>query len=543
MSEPLPQAPQQTDPRIDLVSAGLLSSFSAALLEGRDRDLIAPLGWAEPGGVPPAPPAVDRRAIAAALAATNTAYGHPAAARLAERLADPHTRVVVTGQQPGLLGGPLLTLVKAVAAVAWAEALEAAGQPAVAIFWMATEDHDFAETARMAVPATGGARTLDLGEDPEPLVPLGARSVGPGVEGVLAELETLSEQPGWREAWRTAARWWRPAARFGEAFPRLLIAWLGDRSPLFLDAQLPQLKAAQRPILARFVERWREVDRAYALATERVASRGYSPQVSFQAGSLPLFLLVEGRRRRLEGHEDGRFTLRGVDRPPLETADLLGAIADNPLLVSPGVLARPVVQDAVLGTSVFVLGPGELAYMAQVAAAYPVVEVAPSTLALRPSAAVVEGKQLSWLAGLPVGLGEILGDRAALERRLAAGRGGDLAEGARERIVAELDALRERTLAIDPGLDGPWQKTREQIDRALTTFGEKLTAAAARRDELSHRRIEQLRETLLPGGRLQERAIATAWFVARHGERFVPALLRDLGLDPRYLHLIRPGAE
>ncbi|HEX4952612.1 MAG TPA: bacillithiol biosynthesis cysteine-adding enzyme BshC [Thermoanaerobaculia bacterium] len=532
-----------TQTAIDLVSAGLLAGLPAALLEGRDRDLLAPLGWAEPGSLPPAPPAVDRREIAAALAATNTAYGHPAAARLAERLADPRTRVVVTGQQPGLLGGPLFTLVKARAAVAWAEALEAAGQPAVAVFWMATEDHDFTETARLAVPAPGGPRTLDLGEDPEPLVPLGARSVGAGVEAVLAELEALSEQPGWREAWGAAARWWRPAARFGEAFPRLLVAWLGERSPLFLDAQLPQLKAAERPILARFVERWREVDRAYAEATERVASRGYSPQVSFQSGALPLFLLAGGKRRRLEGREDGTFALRGAEREPLEPEELLAAIADNPLLVSPGVLARPVVQDAVLGTSVFVLGPGELSYMAQVAAAYPVVEVAPSLLALRPSAAVVEPKQLSWLAGLPLPLAQILGDRGALERRLAEGQGGNLAEGARARIASELDALREGALAIDAGLEGPWQKTREQVERALTVFGEKLTAAAARRDELSHRRIEQLREALLPGGRLQERAIAGAWFVARYGERFVPALERDLGLDPRILHLIRPMTE
>ena len=100
--------------QIDLVAHGLVKGMPAAWLAGKETDLLAPLRLLAPGTLPEmAPPNVDRRAIAAGLARANQAYGHPRAAELAAKLADPATAVVVGGQQTGLFGGPLLALVNA----------------------------------------------------------------------------------------------------------------------------------------------------------------------------------------------------------------------------------------------------------------------------------------------------------------------------------------------------------------------------------------------------------------------------------------------
>ncbi|HUM02167.1 MAG TPA: bacillithiol biosynthesis BshC, partial [Thermoanaerobaculia bacterium] len=48
---------------------------------------------------------------------------------------------IFTGQQVGLFGGPLLTLVKALAAVKLAAEV-VAGPPLAPVFWCASEDHD-----------------------------------------------------------------------------------------------------------------------------------------------------------------------------------------------------------------------------------------------------------------------------------------------------------------------------------------------------------------------------------------------------------------
>src|ERR1051325_11738603 len=62
-----------------------------------------------------------------------------------ERLAQPHTVAVVTGQQVGLFSGPAYTIYKVLHAVRLAAWLSENGLPAVPVFWLATEDHDFAE--------------------------------------------------------------------------------------------------------------------------------------------------------------------------------------------------------------------------------------------------------------------------------------------------------------------------------------------------------------------------------------------------------------
>ncbi|HEV2843566.1 MAG TPA: bacillithiol biosynthesis BshC, partial [Thermoanaerobaculia bacterium] len=98
--------------RVDLAASGLLAPLPAAWLGGRDLDLLEPLRFLTPGKLPLGfpPPAADRRELAEALAMSNQAYGNENADRLARKLADPATRVVVTGQQPGIFGGPLYCL-------------------------------------------------------------------------------------------------------------------------------------------------------------------------------------------------------------------------------------------------------------------------------------------------------------------------------------------------------------------------------------------------------------------------------------------------
>jgi bacillithiol biosynthesis cysteine-adding enzyme BshC len=516
------------------------SGLAAALLAGRDRDLLEPLRFLAPGALPSGPaPRVDRGGIAAGLAVANAAYGHPRAAELAAKLADPATAVVATGQQVGLLGGPLLALVKAAAAVRYAEALEAAGRPAVAIFWMATEDHDFAEVASASFPGPEGVAELALGADPAPLTPVGMRAIGAGVEPIFARLAELypSERFAlWRE--RLAA-WWRPDARFGEAFARQLVATLGARAPLALDALLPELKSAERPHLARLVERRFELDRDFAAREAEIARRAHAHQVAPQPGVSPLFLLRGPERRRIEWRGAAEFTLRGLAgaRP---VAELLATIDGNPAVVSPGALARPAIQDAVLGTTLQVMGPGEIGYLAQAAAVYPVLGIEAPSTALRPQALVLDARSAEHLAELGVGLQELLADPAAALRRLGERSGGGFVEPAAAAIAATLAELEAPALALDPSLAKPFEKTRETISRALEAFAGKVSGSAARRDEQTARRFAAVRDLVAPGGASQERTLSSAYFPGRYGDGFGAALLDQLDLDPSRLSVVDP---
>src|SRR2546426_5713503 len=63
-----------------------------------------------------------------------------------DRLAAGEVLAVTTGQQPGLFTGPLYTIYKGLSAVALARRLERDWKiPIVPVFWVAGDDHDFAE--------------------------------------------------------------------------------------------------------------------------------------------------------------------------------------------------------------------------------------------------------------------------------------------------------------------------------------------------------------------------------------------------------------
>lgn len=529
--------------QVDLAANGLLARLPAALLAGNDLDLLAPLRLMTPAEITERPHITAfpgaRRELAEALAVSNRGYGHPDADRLARKLADPATRVVVTGQQPGLFGGPLYAFAKMVAAARWAAELEAQGEPAVAVFWVATEDHDFAEAASTVVLTPEGPRRFDLGEDPEPLAPLGMRTLGPAIEGVLRGVAEAVPGELYADWLQTLSRWYRPDARFGEAFSRLLAHMLGSRCPLLLDAMHPALKAAQRPWLRRLVEKRDAIEEALAAQDAEVERRGYDLQIAPQRGLSPLFLLRHGERRRIEWRGADRFTLRGRNEEGT-VEELLRTIDENPGVVSPGVLARPAVQDAVLGTALQVMGPAEVSYLTQAAPVYRLLEIEAPWVALRPQTLVLEAKDAQKLAETGLTLADLLGDRQRLEKRLAESAGGDFVGAVRQRVEAALGELREPALAVDANLERPYDKTREQILRSLDVFAEKATAAAARRNEVGSRRAEQLRNTALPLGKLQERVVSTGHFPGKYGDAFAASFWEQIDLDPRYLQVVSP---
>ncbi|MGE5233135.1 MAG: bacillithiol biosynthesis cysteine-adding enzyme BshC [Acidobacteriota bacterium] len=528
--------------RIALERAGRVAPLPAAFRAGRDLDLLAPLRFVD--GTEASPelpcPKVDRAALAAALADANAAYGHPAAAALARRLADPSTRVIVTGQQPGLFGGPLYSLVKAIGAQLWAEKLSAAGRPAVAVFWVATEDHDWAEMSHAVLTMPDGARSFDLGPDPAPLLPAGMRTFGEPLRAVHAALAAAYPEGPAAAALGRLAAWYRPDARFGEAFCRLLAGLLGERCPLLLDSMLPALKTAERPWLERLVDERQAVDAAIGAAEAALAQRGFTPQVTPQPGASPLFLLRGGARRRIVWDGADHFTLRGLDER-FPVAELRQTIAENPGVVSPGVLARPAVQDAILGSALFLVGPGELSYLPQAAATHRALGIAAPGVALRPQALLLEAGERRQLEALGEDGPAFLAPDADVERLLARRSGESFVAAAAPGILAAVDALRAPAMDVDSTLERPFAKTREQIERALEAFATKLDAARARRDSTARGRVERLRAAALPRGGVQERVLAVADLPLRFGWDAAQRLLEELTTEPA-LHVVTLGA-
>src|SRR5262245_17360255 len=194
-----------------------------------------------------------RGALADALVRQQEARGAPDAARAAERLRDPRTVAIVTGQQPVLFGGPLLVLYKALATLKLAVALEARQRsPVVPIFWVASDDHDFEEMRAVeVVDAGGGLRSVRYAPGVDPTGrPAWDITLEAGIEALCGELKAaLPESPRRDEALDRLARCYRPGRPLSDAFARLLSSLLP--SLVVLDPADPALKTLISPVLRR----------------------------------------------------------------------------------------------------------------------------------------------------------------------------------------------------------------------------------------------------------------------------------------------------
>ena len=92
-------------------------------------------------------PAIDRETVCEILEKQNTNFqARPETFKAIDKLRKFGTLCIFSGQQAGLLGGPLLTIYKAVDTVKRAARLEKEiGRSVVPIFWIACDDHDFDE--------------------------------------------------------------------------------------------------------------------------------------------------------------------------------------------------------------------------------------------------------------------------------------------------------------------------------------------------------------------------------------------------------------
>ncbi|HEX7677935.1 MAG TPA: bacillithiol biosynthesis BshC, partial [Thermoanaerobaculia bacterium] len=106
-------------------------------------------------------PDLRDNSLADALIASNQQWGRDVGEDV-RRWSRGETFTVIAGQQVGFAGGPIYTLAKLAGMLKLKRDNEARGIPTTVFFWLATEDHDFAEVATLALPKRDAKQQLDL---------------------------------------------------------------------------------------------------------------------------------------------------------------------------------------------------------------------------------------------------------------------------------------------------------------------------------------------------------------------------------------------
>ncbi len=452
----------------------------------------------------------------------------------AERLRDPQSVAIVTGQQAGLFGGPLFTLLKALTTLQLAERVgRDHGVTAIPVFWVDAEDHDWAEI--------GSCGLLDANLDHRTVVlppPAGAgerpvasllfdQTVTVCVAQVFEWLQRTEFSDDLAEAVRRA---YQPGRSVTGAFAVFMDSVLGERGLVVFDSSDPAAKPLAAEVFAREIEQ-RQTASLAAQAGRELAAMGYHAQVTPVDTSLALFHL-DGGRRAMQ-HHDGGVAIAG-DREPRSLAALAAKARHEPVYFSPNVLLRPIVQDTLFPTVSYVAGPNELAYLGQLRRAYESFGVPMPLIYPRATATLVDSATAKFLARYHVALESLPPrDDGVLNQLLER----ELPESVERSLAAVQAAIDERMAAvvaavpaIDPTLEGAARSTSSRLQQDLRTLHGKIIQAAKRRDDTLRRQFNRARSIAFPGGHPQERALAYVYFLNQYGPVLVERLLEELPL-------------
>ncbi|HEY4321166.1 MAG TPA: bacillithiol biosynthesis cysteine-adding enzyme BshC [Gemmatimonadales bacterium] len=454
----------------------------------------------------------------------------PGADELAARLRQPGAMVVTTGQQPGLFTGPLYTVYKALGAAAIARELEARWQvPVLPLFWVAGDDHDFAEASVAHWPATsGGTATWALPpRDPAaPQLPMTAELLPTSIREGIAELAATlpaGESQAHTIAWLT--RHYVPGATLHTAYAGAVAELLAPLGILTFDPTHAAVKRAQVPVLQQALDQAASLDQMLAALPD--------PRTGIAAGEGATLVFVEtaAGRERLMIDGDGFRTRRSGDR--FSRTDIAALLQGSPERFSANVLLRPVVESRLLPTVAYVAGPGELKYLRRQAfALYPAFDATVQTPLPRWSGTVVSKTTERLLGRLHTTDEAVLLDdgrlgRAILERAFP-GDARQAIDALRQQVKRSGSVLIAAGKRTDPVLDRAMKGRVQRLEQLTTDVEQLLLRHLRKRDDTQYAQYQRVRDALLPTGKLQERVLVSPAYLGRFGSSWLDAVVQAM---------------
>lgn len=459
----------------------------------------------------------------------------PGTAPLIETLHDPEVLVVTTGQQPGLFTGPLYVVHKALSAAALARVLaDRWGRRVVPVFWLAGDDHDYAEASTATwLDSDGVPTTWTLPNRPEdaPLTPMYREPLD---DNVLAGLEALGAAippSEFRDSvldW--LKKWYRPGHTVAEAFGGALAELLAPVGIACFDSTHIAVKRHARSVIRKALHQAPVIETRLREEKERLEREG--PPITVSVGQGATLVMIEGAagRDRLILDDQGFHARRSEERWSRDDIDRI--LEDAPERFSPNVLLRPVVESALLPTVAYVAGPGELRYFPMAAPLYALLDVPRQRPVPRWSGLGVETRVERVLRKFDITVGDLLAPGRELEARIArAHLPGEALEALtriRECLEREYDTVSRVATAIDPTLARPVGSILHHALSGADDIEKKLISHQKKREATELSQIQRARDALQPGGIAQERGLTVAPLLARYGFSLLHGLAEEI---------------
>ncbi len=482
-----------------------------------------------------------RREMAAILRHQNARLGTgEPTQRNISKLESPGCIAVVTGQQVGLFAGPLYTIYKALTAIRVADEIEAQGLPCVPVFWMESEDHDLAEVTHSTVLGTDGSLHrldfLDLlfGDSRASARSVGSRPFPEAIRRAVAEYASFLPEGKYRENVRALLEeTYVPGSSLADSFGRLMARLLGGFGLVFFNPSEMGAKRLVGSVFRTALTDSAAISQAVHDRTLDLEAAGFHSQVHMPEDSTVVFFQQDGERRSLL-RRGSRFVLKNTTTS-FAPEELLALCETVPELFSPNVLLRPLIQDHLFPTAVYVGGPAEIAYFAQIEVLYRWFSRPMPAIWPRSSFTLLEPEISSAMNQAALKFEDCIGSKEHLLERLLEAADRRPAGTRLKTLSVDIDRtfgeVRPAMVIADASLGRALDTAQRKILHHVARLQAKFTQMEARQYDGLPLLADAILNQCYPNGNLQERELGIHGFIARRGPKLPERIYELLDLS------------
>jgi bacillithiol synthase len=447
------------------------------------------------------------------------------------------TIAIVTGQQLGILSGPLYTIYKILTAIRLANQLTERYDEYkfVPVFWLEGDDHDFNEV-----------RSINLFDNENKIINLGYKeeisdddakqsidkiNFDESLNEFFNKYESSLRDTDFKnELVVKLKEFYKVGKSFKQGFKELLF-WLFDEYGLIIfDPQDPQVKLLLKPIFQKEIN-------DFSLQTQKLIQVSAKLEEFYHAQ-------VKVKPVNLFFHtEDGRYSVEPVDeifklrrkRKQFTKEEILTEIENSPEKFSPNVLLRPICQDYLLPTGFYIAGPSEISYFAQITPLYDFYDILTPIIFPRSSVTILEKNVGAALDKYDLTMYDIFAGFDELKEKVISELSENNIEKAFEEASTDIeltfDKLKENLFAIDKSLVDASSRYRERVTSAINELKSKANKAQETKHETTIRQLTRISNLLYPSGNLQEREINFTYFYNKYGKDFIRKIYDEISIS------------
>lgn len=462
-----------------------------------------------------------------------------------KKLADKKTLAIVTGQQLGILGGPLYTFYKIITAIKLSQFLSERYDDYnfVPVFWLEGDDHDFNEV-----------RTIKIIDDNNSLVTVGYKeeieeddlkqSVGlikldNSINDFFTALEKELKETEFKSSLlQQLKNCFQEGRTFKDAFRDLIFNYFDNYGLVIFDPQTDEVKQLLKPIFKKEITDFR-IHTEQLVHVSATLEELYHAQVKVKP--VNLFLRVDEGRHSIEPVEN-EFRLRRK-RKSYTQEQLLEVLENEPDKFSPNVLLRPICQDYLLPTAFYIAGPSEIAYFAQLKPLYELYNIVEPIIYPRSSLTILENSIAGSLDKFSIGINDVFVDVENVKKRIInsveQSSVDEMFSDISNQLENSFDQLKEKLFDLDKTIADSSNRYRDKILGTIAELKSKAEKAQQKKYEVTLRQIDRAAVHLFPNSNLQEREINFVYFVNKYGDEFLKRIFDELQINKFEHQVIR----